>query len=106
MNLITKLPFVPAPLALGIIITVELLCIVWCMARVLKQSTKQTVILERIAAALSHPVASEEIANPRASPELLRLVGDHPFDSPLRPASQPRQTVVESSLSGYNKRRK
>lgn len=104
MDLITRFSVISVPLALGVILATELLCIVWCMARVVKQSTKQTAILERIAATLSQPVAPEDIANPHASPELLGLVGDYPSDFSAPPKSPRWQRVTELSLGGYNKR--
>ncbi|MGO9273988.1 MAG: hypothetical protein ACLQOO_27760 [Terriglobia bacterium] len=103
MTVLTRLPFVAVPLALGLIVTIELLCVVWIMSRQLKEYTKQTVVLEEITAALSRWLKAEDISNPHASPELLRLVGDYPFESPVPPASHPRHEVKKLSLGGYNK---
>jgi hypothetical protein len=102
---IARLPLAAVLLALGLLVTIELLWLVCIMAWQLKQDAKKTAILERIATALSEPPQSEDISNPHASPELRRLVGDYPFDSPVEPASHPQRGLHKLSLAGSDKRR-
>ena len=105
MALTNTLPSAPVALALGIVLAIEILALIWCTIRLLRQAARQRDILESIAAKLSPAVDPEDIANPHAPTELLRLIGDQlSSDSLTSRASRDASRVAELSLGGYNKK--